>query len=219
MCYPEGLDPMQTANRPALIFDFGNVVAFFDYARIGAILGQGLGLSGHEFIDRARELGLSALLQQYESGRLTSEAFGRQVCELMGLDLAHSEFAAAWEDIFWLNEPVAQLVSDLKSRGYRLVMGSNTNAMHARFYLKQFAQALAPFDRLVLSHEVGHIKPRAEFYLACVEAAGVPAGECIFIDDLAENIEGARAAGLRGIVFTEIDSLVAELIREGIDLA
>ncbi len=209
---------MQTANRPALIFDFGNVVAYFDYARIGAILGKDLGLSGHEFLDRAREAGLPALLQQYESGRLTSEAFGQQVCQLMGLDLTHSEFAAAWEDIFWLNEPVAQLVSELKARGYRLVLGSNTNAMHATFYLKQFAQALAPFDRLVLSHEVGHIKPRAEFYMACVEAAGVPTGDCIFIDDLAENIDGARAAGLRGIVFREIESLVVDLGREGIDL-
>ena len=209
---------MHAAKTPALIFDFGNVVACFDYNRIGAILGRGLGLSGEQFLDRARALGFTPLLQAYESGRLTSEEFGRKVCDLMGLDLPHDEFASAWEDIFWLNEPVASLVKELKLLGYRLVLGSNTNALHATFYCRQFAEELAWFDRLVLSHEVGHIKPRAEFYLACAAAAGVAPGDCVFIDDLPENVEGARAAGLRGLLFVDVPTLCTDLRREGVDL-
>ena len=73
-----------TTRRPALIFDFGNVLAFFDYGRIGAILGRPLGLSGEEFLERARNAGFTSLLQRYESGAMTSEEFGRAVGKLMG---------------------------------------------------------------------------------------------------------------------------------------
>ncbi len=206
-----------TTRRPALIFDFGNVLAFFDYGRIGAILGRSLGLSGEEFLARARNAGFTALLQRYESGGMSSEEFGRSVGALMGFSITHDEFAAAWSDIFWLNEPVAKLVADLKARGYTLVLGSNTNDLHATHYRRQFAEALAHFDALVLSHEVGHIKPSTPFYLACAEAAQAEPADCIFIDDLPENIEGARAAGLQAVLYSgDTDSLVEELAGLGV---
>lgn len=206
------------AKRPALIYDFGNVLAFFDYARIGAILGRDLGLSGEQFMEKVRAEGFTPLLQSYESGRMPAEEFGRAVCGLVGIQLSHEEFAAAFSDIFWLNEPVARLVAELKASGYPLVLGSNTNDLHAAQFRRQFADALAPFDALVLSHEVGHIKPSAPFYLACAEAAGAPPEECVFIDDLPENVAGAHAAGLRGLVFRDVPSLVADLRREGVSI-
>lgn len=201
-----------TTRRPALIFDFGNVLAFFDYGRIGAILGRSLGLSGEEFLARARNVGFTALLQRYESGGMSSEEFGQAVAALMGFSLTHAEFAAAWSDIFWLNEPVAKLVADLKARGYTLVLGSNTNDLHATHFRRQFAEALAPFDRLVMSHEVGHIKPSAAFYLACAKAAQADPADCVFIDDLPENVEGARAAGLRAVLYSGDTDLLAKAL-------
>lgn len=204
--------------RPALIFDFGNVLVFFDYGRVGEKLGKPLGLRGGEFIDKARARGFTPLHIQYESGKLTSEEFSRAVCDLMGLDLTHREFAAAWEDMFWLNEPVAALVAGLKRLGYTLVLGSNTNALHADFNQRRFAEALAPFDRLVFSHDVGHVKPAAEFYLACAAAAGADPADCIFVDDIPENVEGAANAGLRGILFRDPEGLRAALRREGVEL-
>src|SRR5262245_32291465 len=133
------------AKRPAIIFDFGNVLAYFDYDRVGETLGKPLGLAGRAFVDEARARGFTPLHIQYESGKLTSEEFSRAFCELMGLDVSHSEFAAAWEDIFWLNEPVAALAAQLKALGHTLVLGSNTNDLHATFYRRKFCDALAPF--------------------------------------------------------------------------
>lgn len=206
-----------TSSRPVLIFDFGNVVAFFDYNRIGDVLGKTLGMDGATFMATARDRGFTPLLQQYESGRLSAEEFGKSVGEFMGLELSHETFREAFSDIFTLNEPVARLVHDLHRSGYTLVLGSNTNDMHATHFRKQFAEALAPFLALVMSHEVGHIKPSREFYLACAKAGGALPADCVFIDDLAENIEGARAAGLRGIVFRDMENLVADLEAEGIE--
>ena len=74
------------------------------------------------------------------------------------------------------------------------------------------------FDRLVLSHEVGHMKPDQRFYQACVAAAGVPASSCLFIDDLPENVEGARRAGLTGLRYVETPALIDDLSRLGVEV-
>lgn len=204
--------------RPALIFDFGNVVAHFDYRKAASTLGGRLGLSGEELLDRLRPLGFSDLVKSYESGRMTAEAFSEGVSGLVGLAITHDEFAAAWSDIFSANESIAQLLASLKGAGYTLVLGSNTNDLHASQFRRQFAETLAHFDRLVLSYEVGHIKPSAAFYLACAEAAGAEPGECVFIDDLPENVEGARAAGLVGVLYQGTDGLLRDLGSLGVEV-
>jgi FMN phosphatase YigB (HAD superfamily) len=205
--------------RPALIFDFGNVVAHFDYRKASAKLGRHLGLSGEAFLEMMRPLGFSPLVRRYETGQLSSEEFSAEFLSVAGLDIPHAEFAAAWADIFWLNVPVAALIRSLKLRGYRLVLGSNTNELHATGFRVQFADLLGQFDRLVLSYEVGHAKPSAEFYQACVEAANVPAEASVFIDDLPENVEGARSAGLIGLLYQDEPTLRADLRGLGVEIA
>lgn len=206
------------SRTPALIFDFGNVVAHFDYARAADRLGRPLGLSADDFLRKAREAGFVELLKVYESGGMTSEAFHRRVCELTGIDVDFDRFSADWCDIFWANEPVHRLIDGLRGLGYTLVLGSNTNEIHARHFRAQFAEVFRHFDRLVLSYEVGRIKPDAGFYLACAAAAGRPPAECVFIDDLPENVEGANQAGLIGVAFSITPLLVRDLAALGIEM-
>jgi putative hydrolase of the HAD superfamily len=203
---------------PALIFDFGNVLAHFDYRKACDILGKRLGLTGEAFLERVRPLGFSPLVQEYERGRIDAKTFSKEVSALAGLDIPHAEFAAAWSDIFWLNEPVARLIPFLKERGYPLILGSNTNDLHATQFRRQFAETLAHFDHLILSYEVGHIKPAAEFFVACVDAAGATPATSVFIDDLPENVAGATAAGLKGIVYRDVPSLLEALEAHGVDV-
>jgi glucose-1-phosphatase len=210
---------MVRKRTPALIFDFGNVVAYFDYRKACETLGRPHGLGGDAFLERARGLGLTPMVQRYESGQITAETFSGDVRALLGLEIGHDAFAAAWADIFWLNEPIGRLVADLKRRGYTLVLGSNTNDLHAAQFRRQFAETLGHFDRLVLSYEIGHIKPASAFYHACAEAAGAPPADCVFIDDLPENVEGARAAGLVGVVFRDVPSLLEALRGLGVEVA
>lgn len=204
--------------RPALIFDFGNVVAHFDYARATARLGEPLGVSGTALLERARSLGLNDVVKHYEAGAMTNQQFSDAVCQLIGMELTLDQFALAWGDIFWLNESLAALLVKLKRQGYAMALGSNTNEIHARVFLPQFAETFRLFDALVLSYEVGHIKPSAAFYHACAARLNRPESECIFIDDLAENIEGARAAGLQGVLYTDTPRLIADLGQLGIQI-
>lgn len=204
---------------PVLMFDFGNVLAFFDYGIIYAKLGEPLGLSAEAFRDLAESRGLKARLAEFESGRLTPEDFSAIVQRAVGLDIPFADFTDAWQDIFELNAPVADLVAELKAAGYTLLLGSNTNALHAAFYRRRFRETLDQFDHYVLSHEVRVMKPSRGFFEACTTAVQAPADSCVFIDDVEENVQGAREAGLIGLVYTDVDTLRRDLIGLGVEVA
>ena len=204
--------------RPALIFDFGNVVGFFDYLRACERFAVHRGMTGGAFREMVLERGFARLLAEFESGRIGPEDFADRLMELSGVRLPYEEFVRSWENIFWPNEPVAALIRSLKEKGYPLFLGSNTNVLHATHYRRQFAGTLALFDGFILSYEVGHMKPAREFFDACVRAAGRPASSCIFIDDIAENVDGARAAGLAAILYVDTPALIADLRIAGVQL-
>jgi putative hydrolase of the HAD superfamily len=113
---------------------------------------------------------------------------------------------------------VARLIAFLRSRGYSLLLGSNTNLLHSTYFRRRFVPPFDQFDHLVLSHEVGHMKPDRRFYDACVRAAGVPAMSCVFIDDLPQNVEGARRAGLTALHYSDTPTLIGDLGRLGIEV-
>jgi putative hydrolase of the HAD superfamily len=206
------------SNLPALIFDFGNVIGFFDHQRVYDRFALRLGTNGMELAARLHERGFIKLLVEFECGRIAPRDFAARTMAISGLVIPYEEFVDAWNDIFWLNESLSRLIPHLKARGHILVLGSNTNILHSDHYRRQFAETLGHFDRLIFSHDVGAMKPAAEFYRACVEAAGMPASSCVFVDDLSENIAAARQAGIFGHVYTSTPELIVELGRLGIEV-
>jgi putative hydrolase of the HAD superfamily len=67
------------------------------------------------------------------------------------------------------------------------------------------------FDAVVISAEVGLRKPDPEIYLLAAERIGVPPAECVFVDDLLHNVDGARAVGMEGIVHRSAEFTVPRL--------
>ena len=59
------------------------------------------------------------------------------------------------------------------------------------------------FDATVISGDVGLHKPQPEIYLLGAERIGVPPERCVFVDDLRENVEGAEAVGMAGVLHRE----------------
>jgi putative hydrolase of the HAD superfamily len=203
---------------PVFIFDFGNVIGFFDHSKVYERFAPRLGIDGTALAGLLHERGFIDLLIEFECGRITPPLFAEKTMTMSGLTIPYEEFVEAWNDIFWLNESVARLIPYLKARGHTLILGSNTNILHSDHFRRQFAPTLAHFDHLIFSHDVGAMKPAPEFYRACVDAAGVPADLCVFVDDLTKNIEAARQAGLTGHVYTGTPELVAALERLGIEV-
>lgn len=67
------------------------------------------------------------------------------------------------------------------------------------------------FDVMIISAEVGIVKPDPKIYLRALEALGVKPEASVFLDDFIENIEGAQAVGMRAIHFQNPDQALAEL--------
>jgi len=198
-----------------IIFDFGNVVGFFDHWQACGVL-TGFGSCTAEDIygfcfNNELEVDL-------EAGRIKPEDFLELLRRQFGLKAADDELAHAFGDIFRPNEDVIALLPRLKP-SYRLLLGSNTSILHSRHFKQQFAEALGYFDALVLSHEIGARKPQPGFYEHCLTLSQCPPNQCVFIDDMPANVAGAQACGLQGIVYQGIEDLTAKLAGLGIDVA
>jgi putative hydrolase of the HAD superfamily len=195
-----------------IVFDFGNVVGFFDHRLTTNRLAPYAGISADSL---HAILFASSLADEYESGGLTTDEFWIRVRKLGQLTCSQGFFATAWADIFWPNREIIACLPLLKPR-YRLLLASNTNELHTRQFTRQFEAALSHFDAHVFSHEVGARKPGATFYHACTDRAGCPPNECLFIDDLQANIEGARSGGWNAVMYRGMADLCASFAEFGI---
>jgi putative hydrolase of the HAD superfamily len=186
-----------------VVFDFGNVIGFFDHRRTLERLTAHTDLTAEAM--QAAFYGAD-LEDAYEAGLLSTAVFLQRLREIGKLRCNEDFLAGAWADIFHPNEEVCALLPLLKGR-VRLLLGSNTNELHARQFRRQFADHLCHFDHLVLSYEIGVRKPKAGFFHHCQGLARCAPKECLFIDDLPANVAGARALGWQGIVFTGAEDL------------
>jgi putative hydrolase of the HAD superfamily len=215
---PVNLDRLRRPSRydgtmiRAIVFDFGNVVGYFDHRRVSRRLAAHVKRPAEELHPLIFGCDLE---DDYEAGRIDSAEFLRALRERCRVTCTEEELIEAYADIFWPNPDVCALLPQLKPR-YRLLLGSNTTELHAARFREQFADALAHFDALVLSYEVGARKPHADFFARCRELAGCAASECVFIDDAAVNVAGARASGLHGIIYTDIARLHRQLAELGV---
>ena len=195
-----------------IIFDFGNVVGFFDHWRTLHKLEPIAAKSAQEMYDLvcAGPLG-----DDFETGTIGEQEFLQRFQAACGLQCTPEFLEAACADIFWPNPEICDLIPKLKPR-YRILLGSNTNIIHARCFKRQFADVLRQFDALVLSHEIGVRKPKVGFYQHCQTLADGKPEEVLFVDDLAENVQSARTLGWQGIVYQPKDGLLAKLQSAGI---
>ena len=99
---------------------------------------------------------------------------------------------------------------------YRLVLVSNTNALHFEMLRRNYGHLLRHFHHLVLSYEVGAMKPRPEIFRAAVERAGCRPEECFYTDDIAAFVEGARSLGIDAVQFESRAQLEREMGARGI---
>ena len=195
-----------------IIFDFGNVVAFFDHMRALRRLEKYATMSAREMYATVIA---GDLEDAFESNRISEEEFLCRFIRECGLSCPRNVLAEACADIFWPNPEICELIPRLRPR-YQILLGSNTNPIHSRFFRRQFAEILRHFDALVLSHEIGVRKPKPAFFAHCQALAHGRPEECVFVDDIAANVAGARELGWRGIVYQANDGLLDKLQTAGV---
>lgn len=115
------------------------------------------------------------------------------------------EFARRYK----INQKVIDIVKNLKHQGYKLAVLSNTCKPHVECNRKH--GIYDEFSLLVLSNEVGILKPDPRIYEFTLEKLGVKPEETIYIDDIEEYVVAAERLGMKGMVFKNPSQLKEEL--------
>ncbi len=187
-----------------IAFDYGGVIAEFISPEVTQQMSHVFGASHERFVH--------ALWEHrggYDSGEHGAAEYWRLVIQ-DAVDQLPSDIDGLIDRLLILDATgwtrvrpqIVGWMQELKASGYRLMLISN-------MAIETFEMALAPaawmrhMDTLVVSARVGVNKPDRRIFSEAVRQAGV-APECIlFLDDLPHNVEGARAAGLSAIHFTD----------------
>ena len=97
-----------------------------------------------------------------------------------------------------------------------LYVFSNTNQPHIEYFSEAYPDLLGHFRELYLSSAIGLRKPDAAAYDHVIKSIGVPAERIVFFDDLAQNVEGARACGLKAVQVRSSGDVASTLAALGI---
>lgn len=197
-----------------LFFDFGNVIGFFDHYRSVDKLLQYTDVPRDDLFDI---LYGSELEIAYERGDLTTDEYIRRGLAEGRLSCSPDEFRRCFEDIFWPNPAICDLIPKLKPR-YRIGLASNTNDAHYTRYSAQFADTLTHFDALCPSHIARCRKPDAAYFAFCQQHADADPRECVFVDDLEVNVVAANEHGWHGVLYGPATDIVAELRAVGVQV-
>jgi len=198
----------------AVIFDLGRVLLDFDHA-IAARKISALSRKSPEEIYRL--FFDSRLIQAFEAGKISPEDFFAEVKRMLSLSVGFGEFLPIWNEIFFLtdqNRQVYNLARRLRGR-YRVALLSNVNCLHFEYVQKTFP-IFDVFDFLLLSYELGHVKPDPQIYRRSLSIIGTKPEETFYVDDRPELIAQAQKLGLRAFVYQGIDQLKADLASCGI---
>lgn len=199
----------------AVVFDLGRVLLWFD----NGLFLRGLAERSGRTLEDVRAVAHANLdlIRGFDRGEIAAGDFRAGVCAALGLDLGEGEFWSVYADIFTVHAPGLDVARRLRSTGLKLVLLSNTDEVRYAFVRDRFPETQF-FDAYVLSYEVRLLKPEPGIYLEAARRAGCPPGECVFIDDLAENVAGAEAVGMAGIVYAPGTDLPAALRKLGVEI-
>ncbi len=195
-----------------IVFDLGNVLIPFDYEPVIEKLNQLKPELGNKF--KKLYADNYHIHQQFERGELTQEKFIAIMLVWLEGTISQEEFCNLFSNIFTINHNIVELLPKLKEK-YKLVLLSNTNEMHKHYGYGKF-EFLNYFDKLILSYEVGAIKPEEKIYRTVEQFTQLPSQQHFFIDDIKEYIEGAKKCGWSGAQFAGYEKLTAVLKAEGI---
>jgi epoxide hydrolase-like predicted phosphatase len=153
-------------------------------------------------------------LRGLETGELSEADFEATFGKRLGLSNPDGLIDSMFAGMRSL-EPMVAAVREI--RASPLLTGLVSNSWSTAHYDRKLLAEL--FDAVVISAEVGMHKPEPEIYLLAAERLRVEPGECVFVDDLKENCEGAEAVGMTAIRHRSPEETIARLTDlTGLDL-
>ncbi|MCC5930925.1 MAG: HAD family phosphatase [Cyclobacteriaceae bacterium] len=201
-----------------IIFDLGGVIINLDILKtlrdFAAITGVG--------VEEVKEKYFNApFFVLYETGKISDAEFREAIRNMSGRTLHDDEIDEAWNAML-LDLPAERLewIKAIKN-DYKIVVLSNTNAMHIRKFLEIFKEQtpyqhpLEIFDHMYYSHEIHLRKPDKECFQFVLDHAGFKAEETLLLDDNSDNISTAKSMNLHTLQ-VDVNQLRPTMLPNGI---
>ena len=195
-----------------IIFDLGKVIIPFDFMRGYQGLG---GISGLSVAEIRSRITATDLVQRFECGLVEPADFVAQLSGLLDLKITYEQFCRIWSSIFLPDPLIPESLLEGLSRRYRLLLLSNTNAIHFEM-LERTYPLLRHFHEFILSHRVRAMKPSPVIYREAIARAGCAPEEIFFTDDIADYVAGARREGIDAVQFESSEQIERELRARGV---
>jgi putative hydrolase of the HAD superfamily len=203
-------------SHKAVISDFGGVlttpllqsfVAFQDQTGIAM---EKLGVAMQRLAERDGRHPLFEL----EKGRVSEPEFLDRIATELEPELGHRpemhRFSEIYFDALEPNQPMIELMRELRRRGLRLALLTN-NVREWEPLWRSMIPVDELFEVVVDSAFVGHRKPEREIYEIVLQRLGLSADECVFVDDTEVNCDAARKLGMTAVHFRSNDRAIAEI--------
>lgn len=183
------------------IFDFGNVLAQFYPDKLTAAF-----VVDQDSRKIVREVVFDRMYwDKLDDGSITDEEVKKGIRERMPEELLGVAYKVYdnWVSTMTPVEGMQQLICDISKTDKKLYLLSNISIGFAETYqdVKWIKELFDCFDGVVLSGPIGMVKPNKEIFAYLLNKFGLKPEECLFIDDSAKNIAGAKSAGIEGYLF------------------
>ena len=181
-----------------VIFDIGGVLINYDFERLARALAAKTGADE----GRLTPLFGLAVVRDVETGRVGPEDFFARKMSPVLPGLSYEGWVAAWADNYSVNEPGWELLEDARDLGHTVSLLSNLSPYNQAAIKGRWPHFFRTPHHSFYSYDLGFHKPEPDIYRAACAALQAEPADCLFLDDLAGNVEGAQAIGLRAIEFT-----------------
>lgn len=192
----------------AVFFDFGGVIMRTEYQAPRQHLAERFNM---DYDDIDRIVFGSASARRASVGEITEETHWTEV--LKRLKRPASEIKTFSDEFFGGDVIDRQLVEAIGSMRGKFHTGLISNAWSGLRPFLTKEKIMDVFDTVIISAEVGQIKPSAKIYEVALKQAKVRANEAVFVDDVSENIAGCENVGMKGIIFKNLEKTLDELNR------
>ena len=156
-------------------------------------------------LNLAREGAYSDASHDLDMGHITDDQFFERLSKLQGRLVTREDFEKYAE----LNHAVVKIADQLHKR-FKTALLSNAPSSYLRGLLNDH-DLEKHFDEIIISSEVGMVKPNADIFTLALRKLNVNADEAIFIDDNEHHTNGAESLGIKSIQFTSADQLKQKL--------
>jgi putative hydrolase of the HAD superfamily len=199
----------------AVLFDYGMVLSGrpnpVAWSRMRTIAGLSEDLLHREYW---------AHRHPYDRGDLIGQTYWNKVAAGANITLTPTQIdqLIAADVEFWgeLNPPMIDWAQRLQRAGIRIGILSNMPDVMAAGLLAKHGDWINKFDHHTWSYALNLAKPEAAIYHHAAEGLGIPPAQILFIDDRADNIEAALAAGMQAIQYTHHSTFEREMQARGL---